>query len=371
MREMMARARRRTAAVQARRRLRPRRLRRRARRIARAARRIAPGDRATAGPLRRRHRRQVVEDPAQQRARLFRRRHRPARREADGARRSTRPSSTARPWPDRSASPPPSSASWRRRSPTPPTARSASSLRSSSKLAAATIAASNDDQGRRRGAGRARRVECARDARGRAQLCSAGDRPLARLHRRGRPPRRGRAGDQRSVRRQRLRSVAAASDAKRGANLAAHRPEHGGQVDVPAPERADRRARADGRLRAGEARQDRRRRPAVLARRRRRRSRPRTLDLHGRDGGDRRDSQSGRRTLAGHPRRDRPRHRDVRRPVDRLGGDRASARDKPLPRAVRDAFPRADRARAASCRACTTPPCASRNGRARWCSCTR
>ena len=25
----------------------------------------------------------------------------------------------------------------------------------------------------------------------------------------------------------------------------------------------------------------------------------------------------------------------------------------------------------ASCRACTTPPCASRNGRARWCSCTK
>ena len=44
---------------------------------------------------------------------------------------------------------------------------------------------------------------------------------------------------------------------------------------------------------------------------------------------------------------------------------------QPLPRAVRDAFPRADRARAPSCRGCTTPPCGSRNGRARWCSCTR
>ena len=40
--------------------------------------------------------------------------------------------------------------------------------------------------------------------------------------------------------------------------------------------------------------QDRRRRPAVLARRRRRRSRARPLDLHGRDGRDRRDPQSGR-----------------------------------------------------------------------------
>ena len=31
--------------------------------------------------------------------------------------------------------------------------------------------------------------------------------------------------------------------------------------------------------------------------------------------------------LARHPRRDRARHRDLRRPLDRLGGDRASARD--------------------------------------------
>ena len=144
---------------------------------------------------------------------------------------------------------------------------------------------------------------------------------------------------------------------ERGAHLAAHRPEHGRQVDVPAPERADRRARADGQLRAGEARQDRRGRPAVLARRRRRRSRPRPLDLHGRDGRDRRDPQPGRRALAGHPRRDRPRHRDLRRPVDRLGRDRAPARDQPLPRAVRHAFPRTDRARRRSCRACTTPRC--------------
>ena len=61
--------------------------------------------------------------------------------------------------------------------------------------------------------------------------------------------------------------------------------------------------------------------------------------------------------LAGDPRRDRPRHRDLRRPVDRLGGDRAPARAEPLPRAVRHAFPRADRALAEARRACTTPPC--------------
>ena len=67
------------------------------------------------------------------------------------------------------------------------------------------------------------------------------------------------------------------------------------------------------------ARADRRRRPPVLARRRRRRSRARPLDLHGRDGGDRRHPQSGGRALAGDPRRDRARHRDLRRPLDRLG----------------------------------------------------
>ena len=56
----------------------------RARRGARAARRIAPRHRRAAGALRRDDRRPRAENPAQQRARLFRRRHRPARREADG-----------------------------------------------------------------------------------------------------------------------------------------------------------------------------------------------------------------------------------------------------------------------------------------------
>ena len=84
---------------------------------------------------------------------------------------------------------------------------------------------------------------------------------------------------------------------------------------------------------------DRRGRPAVLARRRRRRSGARALDLHGRDGGDRRHPQSGGRALAGDPRRDRPRHRHLRRAVDCLGDGRASARRQQMPRAVRHAFP--------------------------------
>ena len=50
-----------------------------------------------------------------------------------------------------------------------------------------------------------------------------------------------------------------------GAHLAGHRAQHGRQVHLPAPERADRRARPDRRLRAGPRRPYRRRRPPVLA----------------------------------------------------------------------------------------------------------
>ena len=127
-------------------------------------------------------------------------------------------------------------------------------------------------------------------------------------------------------------------------NLAADRPEHGRQIDLPAAERADHGAGTDGLVRAGEERAAWRGGSSVLARRRRGRSGARTLDLHGRDGGDRGDPQSGRTARAGNPRRDRPRHRDVRRPVDRLGDHRASARGQHLPRAVCDALSRADRA---------------------------
>ena len=72
------------AADQARRRLRTRRLRSRARRDPQPARRLSPRGRGHAGPLRRGYSRQGPEDPAQQRARLFRRGHRAARRQADG-----------------------------------------------------------------------------------------------------------------------------------------------------------------------------------------------------------------------------------------------------------------------------------------------
>ncbi len=78
-----------------------------------------------------------------------------------------------------------------------------------------------------------------------------------------------------------------------GAHLARDRAEHGRQIDVPAPERADHGHGADGIVRAGAVGSYRRRRPVVLARRRVRRSGARPLDIHGRDGRDGGHPQSG------------------------------------------------------------------------------
>ena len=156
------------------------------------------------------------------------------------------------------------------------------------------------------------------------------------------------------------------------AHLADHRPQHGRQVDLPAPERADRRARPDGLLRAGERGADRHRRPAVQPRRRRRRSRARPLDLHGRDGRDRRDPQPG----------------DARARLvilDEIGRGTATYdglsiawavvehlhEAQPLPRPVRHPLPRADRARRAAAAPRQRDPARSPNGRARSSSCTR
>ena len=76
-------ARRAVAADEARRRFRSRKLRASARRSAQAARRFAPRRRRHAGALRRRDRGQGAQDPAQQRARLFRRGDGAARRQAN------------------------------------------------------------------------------------------------------------------------------------------------------------------------------------------------------------------------------------------------------------------------------------------------
>ena len=162
------------------------------------------------------------------------------------------------------------------------------------------------------------------------------------------------------------------ADCEVRAHLAAHRPEHGGQVDLPAPERADRRAGADGRLRAGASAP----RIGVVDR------------LFSRVGAAD-DLARGRSTFmvemvetAAILNQAGERSLVI---LDEIGRGTATFdglsiawaaiehlhETQPLPRAVRHTFPRADRARAPSCRVCTTPRCASRNGRARWCSCTR
>ena len=137
--------------------------------------------------------------------------------------------------------------------------------------------------------------------------------------------------------------VANDTDAVGRRAVAGDRPQHGRQIDLPAPERADRHPRADGQLRA-------------------RRARPASASSTGcsRASGRRDDIAHGRSTfmvemvetaailnrataaLAGHSRRDRPRHGDLRRALDRLGRGRGAARRHRLPGAVRDAFPRND-----------------------------
>ncbi len=132
---------------------------------------------------------------------------------------------------------------------------------------------------------------------------------------------------------------------RRWTHLAGHRTEHGRQVDVLAPERSHRRAGADGLVRAGAIGDNRRARPPVQPRRRLRRPGARALDLHGRDGRDRGHPQSGERPVFSHSRRDRTRHGDLRRPVDRLGDGGVPTRRARRPRPVCHALPRADGAR--------------------------
>ena len=77
------------------------------------------------------------------------------------------------------------------------------------------------------------------------------------------------------------------------AAVARHWPEHGRQVDLPAPERADRRPRAGGQLCPRHRRDTGAGRPAVQPCRRLGQSRARPIHLHGRDGRDRRDPGTG------------------------------------------------------------------------------
>ena len=174
---------------------------------------------------------------------------------------------------------------------------------------------------------------------GRLGLDKAGSRWLACLRHRRRAPSRRRGGAAlagSSLCRERLQAFGLPR--QRRPDRSRDRPKHGRQIDLFASERVDRDTGPDGVFRPRDARPYRGRRQALFAGRRRRRSRPRPLDLHGRNDRDRRDPQPGRRTLARDPRRNRPRHRHFRRSFHRLGGDRASAREKSRAGIVRHAF---------------------------------
>ena len=80
---------------------------------------------------------------------------------------------------------------------------------------------------------------------------------------------------------------------------------------------------ADGLLRARARGQDRPRRPHLHPGGRHRPHPARPVHVHGRDAGDRAHPAPRHRAQPGPPRRDRPRHRHLRRPVHRLGGGRA------------------------------------------------
>ena len=244
-------------------------------------------------------RRPRPENPPQQRARLFRRGDRPARRQAarGAAHRDLHPPADARRpgalYLHRARRT--GSQDRQRRRP-----RARPRTRDFRDAVECGHGAERADQAMRRGAGRARRLQRAGGARRRARLLCGRvvDDSAEFVIEGGRHPvvEQALARDGTPFVANLVRPVAAEGRGCR-AHLADHRTEHGGQVDVPAAERTDRDSGADRQLRPGQIRAYWRRRSAVLPRRRRRRSRPRPLDLHGRDGRDRRHPQSGRRPL--------------------------------------------------------------------------
>ena len=90
-------------------------------------------------------------------------------------------------------------------------------------------------------------------------------------------------------------------------------------------------------------------RPCVHARRRGRQSRPRRIDVHGRDARDGAHPPLRDRAQRDRARRDRARYVDLRRCFDRVGGGRAPSRPRGREDAVRDPLPRARRAGGVAC----------------------
>ena len=113
--------------------------------------------------------------------------------------------------------------------------------------------------------------------------------PRSRNHRR--PSSGGRSSAGRSVRAQRLCAGSGST------NAGHHRPQHGRQIDLHAPDRADRAACPRGQFRAGISHALRPGGSNLFAHRRRRRSHPGPVDLHGRNGRNRQYPAQRQRTI--------------------------------------------------------------------------
>ncbi len=123
-----------------------------------------------------------------------------------------------------------------------------------------------------------------------------------------------------------------------------HRPQHGRQIYLSATGGADRADGADGIVRSGAFGAAGAGGSHLHPHRRVRQSGARPLHLHGRDDGDGGDPQHCDGALADPARRGRTRHRNLRRPGDRLGGHRVHSRQHSRQDALRHALSRADRA---------------------------
>ncbi|WFD47055.1 MSH2 protein [Malassezia furfur] len=124
---------------------------------------------------------------------------------------------------------------------------------------------------------------------------------------------------------------------------ARHRPQHGRQVDLPAPDRHRDAPRTDRELCAGGRRRARARvRLHPRARRRGRQPAEGRQHVHGRDARDRHDPQDGVARLARADRRAGARHVDVRRLRPRVGHLGVDRDAHPCQVRVCDALPRAD-----------------------------
>ena len=104
-------------------------------------------------------------------------------------------------------------------------------------------------------------------------------------------------------------------------------------------------------------------------RRRRRQPGPRRVDLHGRDARDGADPPPRHGAQPDRPRRDRARHLDLRRRLDRLGGRRADPRPDRRQDAVRHALPRAGGAGGPAPARPQRQRRRRASGRGRWSSC--